>query len=158
MTDGADHGAATPGVMIGGADRHVKRRGIARFIPLFIGVVLVYMIGKYFIPDPRAVLLSLGPFHLSWVEVLYLGASTVAMFELLRVSGPGINNTTEAIMMGLVAVVQAMLIVAALNNPGFAMFKTTEFVMLTFLSALQAGCAFLINAATLQRTISQGGL
>jgi hypothetical protein len=57
----------------------------------FSYILLLYVVGKLMFPDPRATLLQWGEYHLSWVEVLMVGAAMMAMAEQLRVSHPGID-------------------------------------------------------------------
>jgi len=155
-----DHGGET-GVIVdsGGVDRHGKRYGSAwvRFIPGFLPIVMLYIGGYYVVDDVRAVLFTLGVFKLTWVETLLVCAAMMAMFELLRVSKPGINNTIEAGAMVLMAALQAILMALSVNNEQLAMFQNTEFLMLTLISSAQAATALMINARTLQRTIASGG-
>jgi hypothetical protein len=128
-----------------------------RFIPGFLYILVLYVAGKWIFADPRAVLLHVGEYQLTWVEVLLVGAAMVAMAEQLRVSHPGIDNTIEAILMVGVAATQVLLF--ALGAAGvrpLAIFNNTEFLMLTLISMTQAVVAILINARTLRRTIGVG--
>jgi hypothetical protein len=95
-------------------------------------------------------------YHLSWVEVLLVGAAMMAMAEQLRVSLPGID-TIEAILMAAIAGVQVLLFaLAAADVRPLDIFNNTEFLMLTLISMTQAIVAILINARTLRRTIGVG--
>ena len=67
--------------------------GVLRYVPVFLYIFILYLIGKSVIADPRAPLIALGAYQLSWVEVLYLVAAIVAVFEQMKVSHPGIDNT-----------------------------------------------------------------
>jgi hypothetical protein len=138
-------------------DFHGSRPGgIFRYIPLFLFVLILYLIGKSMIADPRAEL-ALGTYHLSWVEVLLIVASVVALVEQMKVSHPGIDNTMEALGMIGMGVVQLILFVlGAAEVRGFAIFNNTEFLVLTFISLAAAVVAVLINARTLRRTIGVG--
>src|SRR5262245_65244857 len=80
-----------------------------KFIPGFLYILVLYLAGKFIFADPRAILLEVGEYQLTWVEVLFVGAAIVAMAEQLRVSHPGIDNTIEAILMAGVAGVQVLL-------------------------------------------------
>jgi hypothetical protein len=103
-------------------------------------------------------LIQWGEYHLSWVEVLMVGAAMMAMAEQLRVSTPGVDNTIEALLMGAIAGVQVLLFaLAASGVKPLSIFNNTEFLTLTVISLTQAVVAVLINARTLRRTIGVGG-
>jgi hypothetical protein len=126
-------------------------------VPGFAYIRVLYIAGKYLVPDPRATLLQWGEYHLSWVEVLMVGAAMMAMAEQLRVSHPGIDNTIEAILMAAIAGVQVLLFaLGAAGVRDLNIFNNTEFMMLTLISMTQAVVAILINARTLRRTIGVG--
>ena len=57
-----------------------------KYVPGFVYILIFYVAGKYVFPDPRATLVQWGEYHLSWVEVLMVGAAMMAMAEQLRVS------------------------------------------------------------------------
>jgi len=144
--------------VVAGADRaRFRRRGVFRYIPGFSLILVLYILGSLVISDPRATLFEIGNYKLAWVEVLLVVAAIVAMWEQIKVSEPGINNITEALLMGLMAVVQIVLFtLGAAEVPGFDLFNNTEFLLLTIINVAQTMVAFQINAATLMRTISQG--
>jgi hypothetical protein len=124
-------------------------------VPGFFYILIVYIIGKYFFPDPRATLFDFFGYRLSWVEVLITAAAIMAMAEQIKVAKPGINNTTEVLLMGLIAIVQVLLFaLGAAKVSGLAMFNNTEFLLLTFINLAQTAVAYQINSATLMRTIS----
>jgi hypothetical protein len=128
-----------------------------RYTPGFLYILALFIAGRFVFADPRAILIQWGEYHLSWVEVLMLGAAMMAMAEQLRVSTPGVDNTIEALLMGAIAGVQVLLF--ALGKAGvepLTMFNTTEFLMLTLISLTQAIVAVLINGRTLRRTIGVG--
>src|SRR5262249_38704371 len=68
----------------------VQRSGALKYVPGFVYILLLFIVGKLIFPDPRATLVQWGDYHLSWVEVLMVGAAMMAMAEQLRVSHPGI--------------------------------------------------------------------
>jgi len=151
-SDGARASNATAAYL-----RGVKRRSAFQYVPGFLFILALYIAGKFIFPDPRATLVQWGEYHLSWVEVLMVGAAMMAMAEQLKVSHPGIDNTIEAILMAALAVVQVLLF--ALGAAGvryLGIFNTTEFLMLTLIGMTQAIVAILINARTLRRTIGVG--
>ena len=115
---------------------------------------LFLIIGALVVKDPRAALFVLGPFKLSWVEIILLLSAVVACAEILKVSEPGVNNTGEVVWMGIVAVLQFGLIIASLYDQKFAMFKTTESLMMLVINSVQTLVAFHVNARSLVRTIA----
>ncbi len=134
-----------------------KITGAFRYVPVFLYILILYLVGKTIIHDPRAALFTLGAYQLSWVEVLYLVASIAALFEQMKVSHPGIDNTMEALLMLGMGVLQLILFVlGAAHVGGFAVFQNTEFLMLMIISLAAAVGAVLINARTLRRTIGVG--
>ena len=151
-SDGARASSATAAHL-----RGTQRANPLKYIPGFFYVLVFFIVGKLAFADPRATLVHWGEYHLSWVEVLLVGAAMMAMAEQLRVSHAGIDNTIEAILMGAIAGVQVLLF--ALGAAGvrpLAIFNNTEFLMLTVISMTQAVVAILINARTLRRTIGVG--
>jgi hypothetical protein len=128
-----------------------------KFVPGFLYIVVLYVAGKFIFADPRAILLQVGEYQLTWVEILFVGAAIVAMAEQLRVSHPGIDNTIEAILMAGVAATQVLLFALGAAGVGLlGIFNNTEFLLLTVISMTQAVVAILINARTLRRTIGVG--
>jgi hypothetical protein len=136
----------------------MRRTSVLKYTPGFLYILILFIIGRFVFADPRAILLQWGEYHLSWVEVLMVGAAMIAMAEQLRVSSPGVDNTIEALLMGAIAGVQILLFaLGAAGVEPLAIFNNTEFLMLTLISLTQAIVAVLINARTLRRTIGVGG-
>ena len=136
---------------------HGVRFGFFSYVPGFFYLLILYIVGALFIADPRATFIEWGAYHLSWVEVLLVAAAMVAVGDQMKVSHPGIDNTLEALTMVGMAVVQLVFFVlAAADVRLFSIFGTTEFLMLTLISIVQAVVAILINARTLRRTIGVG--
>jgi hypothetical protein len=134
-----------------------ERGRLLKYVPGFAYILVLYVAGKLMFPDPRATFVRWDGYHLSWVEVLMVGAAMMAMAEQLRVSHPGIDNTIEAILMAAMAVVQVLLFaLGAAGVKNLDIFNNTEFLMLTLISVTQAIVAILINARTLRRTIGVG--
>ena len=134
-----------------------RRRSRLRYIPGFLLILALFVIGQFIFPDPRATLFDVGGYRLAWVEVLIVAAAIIAMAEQIKVAEPGVNNITEVLLMGAVAVVQIVLFaLAAAKVPGLEMFGNTEFLLLTIINVAQTVVAFQINAATLMRTIASG--
>jgi hypothetical protein len=151
-SDGAIASSATAAYL-----QAARRTSPLKYTPGFLYILVLFIAGKFIFADPRATLVQWGEYHLSWVEVLMVGAAMMAMAEQLRVSHPGVDNTIEAILMGAIAGVQVLLF--ALGAAGvrpLAIFNNTEFLMLTLISMTQAVVAILINARTLRRTIGLG--
>jgi hypothetical protein len=135
-----------------------RRASPLKYTPGFVYILALFIAGRFIFADPRAILIQWGQYHLSWVEVLMLGAAMMAMAEQLRVSTPGVDNTIEALLMGAIAGVQVLLFaLGAAGVEPLAIFNNTEFLMLTLISLTQAIVAVLINARTLRRTIGVGG-
>jgi len=130
------------------------RGGLLKYIPAFLFVVILYVIGKLTIANPMAPIFGLS---LSWNDVLIVAASMAAMAEQLRVSHPGIDNTIEGMAMAALAVVQILLFaLGAAGVNGLGMFNNAEFLLLTIISMTGAVVAILINARTLRRSIGFG--
>ncbi|MEI6234212.1 MAG: hypothetical protein WCT04_14260 [Planctomycetota bacterium] len=131
--------------------------GIMQFVPGFLYIFVIYLIGRNFIPNPRAAFTTFGVYSLSWVEVLLMLSTVVALFEQNKVSHPGIDNTMEAlIMVGMGVVNLILFILGAAKIAAFSIFNNTEFLIITFISLLTAVIAILINARTLRRSIGIG--
>jgi hypothetical protein len=152
-SDGAIASSATAGYLAS-----TRRAGPLKYVPGFLYILALFIAGKFIFPDPRATLVEWGQYHLSWVEVLMVGAAIVALGEQLRVSHPGIDNTIDAMLMGAVAGIQVLAFaLGAAGVEPLAIFNNTEFLMLTLISMSEAAVAVLINARTLRRTIGVGG-
>jgi len=144
-----------PDAVVVGKDRYRKRGGAFRLVPGFLYILILYIIGTYLFPDPRATLVDFLGYKLSWVEILLVAAAIMAMAEQIKVAKPGINNTTEILLMGVIAIVQILLFaLGAAKVPALAIFDNTEFLLLTAINLAQTAVAYQINSATLMRTIS----
>lgn len=150
--------AVEQAAVVGRNDRTTKRGSrFFRFVPGFVLILILFIAGQLIFADPRATLFDINGYRLAWVEVLMVAAAIVAMAEQLKVSRPGVNQINEALLIGLVAVIQIVLFVlGAAGVNGFSIFANTEFVLLTLINVAQTVVAFQINAATLMRTISSG--
>jgi hypothetical protein len=132
-----------------------RRSKVFGFVPGFLFILAAYIVGKFLFPDPRATLLNLFGYKISWVEILLLGAAVVAMAEQVKVAKPGINNTTEVLLMGAIAIIQLLLFaLGAAKVEALSIFDNTEFLILTLINLAQTAVAYQINSATLMRTIS----
>ena len=124
-------------------------------IPGFVYIFGLFIFGQLFFSDPRATLVDFGGYQISWVEVLLLAAAIMAMAEQIKVATPGVNNTTEVLFMGAIAIIQLVLFaLAAAKVQALAIFDNTEFLLLTLINLAQTAVAYQINSATLMRTIS----
>lgn len=125
-------------------------------VPGFVYILILYIIGKFVFPDPRATLIDFMGYKLAWVEVLLLAAAIMAMAEQIKVAKPGLNNTTEVLLMGAIAIIQLLLFaLGAAKVPSLAIFNNTEFLLLTLINLAQTAVAYQVNSATLTRTIAQ---
>jgi hypothetical protein len=134
-------------------------RGIMAYIPYFLFVVIIYVVVRISFGEDmaRKDFHLFGSYNITWVEVILLVSTAIALIEQMKVSHPGIDNTWEALTMFGMAVVQIVLFVlGAASVVGFKIFSTTEFLMLTVISVAAAVIAILINARTLRRTIGVG--
>jgi len=137
------------------ARRRRPRGGVFVYVPGFVYILILYIIGRFVFPDPRAPLFDISGYQLSWVEVLLLAAAIVAMAEQVKVAKTGINNTTEVLLMGATAIVQIVLFaLGAAKVSILNIFDNTEFFLLTLINLAQTAVAYQINSATLMRTIS----
>jgi hypothetical protein len=154
----AEHPGATA-VVVEKDHEHRLRHKVFHYTPAFLYLLVAYVILKLAGFNVRAVIFGDGGYALTWVEILQLVASLIAMMELLKVSHPGVNNTMEVIaMLGIWIVYLLFFVLGAAGVRlwflGFSIFSSTEFLMLTIISGFQVIAGFLINARTLERTIS----
>ena len=132
-----------------------RRRTVLRYIPGFTYIFILFVVGQLVFADPRATIFEFGGYRLAWVEVLMVAAAIMAMIEQIKIAQPGVNNITEVLLMGLIAIVQIVLFaLAAAKVPGLEIFNNMEFLLLTIINVAQTMVAFQINAATLMRTIA----
>ena len=144
--------------VVEGSDRPRRKRHkghIFGLVPGFVYILILYIIGKFVFPDPRATLFDFMGYRLAWVEVLLAAAAIMAMAEQIKVATPGINNTTEVLLMGAIAIIQVLLFaLGAAKVPALSIFDNTEFLLLTMINLAQTAVAYQINSSTLMRTIS----
>ena len=142
--------------VVSDADRERHRKShLIGLIPGFVYILALYIFGQLFFSDPRAIVFDFGGYRLAWVEVLLVAAAIMAMAEQIKVATPGVNNTTEVLFMGAIAIIQVVLFaLAAAKVQSLAIFNTTEFLLLTIINMAQTAVAYQINSATLMRTIS----
>ena len=154
----ANTGHHAEGVVVSDTDvqRHHHRRGTyLGYVPGFVYILVLFIVGQVVFSDPRATLFDIGGYRLAWVEVLLVAAAVTAMAEQIKVAKPGVNNTFDVLLMGVIAIVQVVLFaLAAAKVQALAMFDNTEFLLLTLINVAQTAVAYQINAATLVRTIS----
>src|SRR5215468_6447435 len=134
--------------------RHHKSHFLG-LIPGFVYILALFIFGQLFFSDPRATLFDFMGYRLAWVEVLLAAAAIMAMAEQIKVATPGINNTTEVLLMGAIAIIQVLLFaLGAAKVPALSIFDNTEFLLLTLINLAQTAVAYQINSATVMRTIS----
>ena len=151
----ADHHADA--AVVSDADRghHHRKSRFLGWVPGFFYILVLFIVGQMFFADPRATLFNIAGYRLAWVEVLLVAAAIMAMAEQIKVATPGINNTTDVLMMGVIAIIQVVLFcLAAAKVPSLHIFNNTEFLLLTIINLAQTAVAYQINAATLVRTIA----
>lgn len=148
----------TPAVL----NEHPKGKhhhGWLHYTPGFAFLLVVYIIIEFLVGDVRAVLVEVGAFKFSMVEVFYLAALVVALVEMLKVSHPGIDNNLEVVLMLLTALLYVVLFIFGANDLRFLglfkvpVFGTTEFLMLTLASIATMVVAYFINTRTFGRSI-----
>ena len=144
--------------VVSDSDReHYRKSRFLGLIPGFVYVLALFIFGQLFFSDPRATLFDVGGYRIAWVEVLLVAAAIMAMAEQIKVASPGVNNTTEVLLMGAIAIIQVVLFaLAAAKVQSLAMFDNTEFLLLTIINMAQTAVAYQINSATLMRTITSG--
>jgi hypothetical protein len=76
-----------------------RRRSLLRYIPGFIYILVLFVIGQLVFSDPRATLFEIAGYRVAWVEILLVAAAIVAMAEQVKVAEPGVNNTREVLAM-----------------------------------------------------------
>jgi hypothetical protein len=129
--------------------RTVRRRSLMQFIPWFLYVLVAYVLIKLSGADLRAVLFMAYGYELTGVEILQLVAFLIAMLELLKVAHAGESNLVEALLMAVVWVIYLVFFVLGAAQVGiFAMFSSTEFLMLLLISGMQVLLALIINSRT----------
>lgn len=147
---------ATGGVK---ARRRSEKSGPLHFCPLFVYLLVLYIVIESFSSDVRAVLFTLGTYRFSWVEIFYILAGVFMVFEMLKVSEPRVDNTVEAVWIGVAFAIYLVLFVLGAANVRiwfikFAIYSNTEFLVLMLFSGFQTVAAFLINSRTLQLQIA----
>jgi hypothetical protein len=97
VTDVGDHHTAT--IPVGNdTGRKPKRMGILGTLsvtPGFAYILALFVIGALVLPDPRATLIEIGPFKLSWVEVIIVG---IPFNWLLGGTRTALRQSSSAIM------------------------------------------------------------
>ena len=127
--------------------------------PAFAFLLVLFILVKVSVNDMRAVLLSVGAYEITWVEMMYALAAFIALGEIYKISEPGERNTKEAILIAVAAVVYMLLFtLGAAQVPAFAyLFSNSEFLIMTAIGVAGAIIALIINPRTAQRTFTGGG-
>lgn len=155
------NGGSIASTLAGAKKPKTKWKGVGSFLrkaPMFFYMLVIFVIVELSVTNMREVFVSTGLFELTWVEVIILMGACMGMFEILRVSHPGVDNTVQALFMAFVWVVYLILLLlsVATRAPMLSIFGNTEFAMLMLLSLFQVILAFMVNARTLKRTIDYG--
>lgn len=133
--------------------------GVLRFVPYFLFILILYVVIKALgLPLHSLVGDENSNWAVSWGEILLILTAIVALAEQMKVSHPGIDNTTEALSMVFMGIAQLVLFVLGVAGVvGFAMFNDFSFLVQTVLSLSASVVAVMINARTLRRTMALGG-
>src|SRR6267154_1229861 len=99
MTDTGHLEAAVGGD--GDRGRHHHKYRVLGYVPGFVYILVLFVVGQLIFLDPRAILYNIGGYRPAWVDVLLLAAALMAMAEQIKVATPGINNTNEVLLMGV---------------------------------------------------------
>ncbi len=124
---------------------------VFHWMPSFVYVFLLFLGIELLAGDVRGVI-SIGPYAVSPVEILYSFAFLTSTFELLKVSTPAVDSVNEAIVMALFAGLMVVFLVLGLTT-SLHIFRNTEFLVITFMALIQSGFAFKLNSRTLKRSI-----
>ena len=134
-----------------------KSSGVLRFVPYFLFILILYVIIKA-LGLPLHSLVGKDNWAVSWGEILLILTAVVALAEQMKVSHPGIDNTTEALTMVFMGIAQLVLFVLGVAGVvGFHIFNDFSFLVQTVLSLSASVVAVMINARTLRRTMALGG-
>jgi hypothetical protein len=142
----------------GHIDVHPGKRpnGVLRYVPYFFFILVLYVVVKL-MGLPLHSPLGTGDWAITWVEVFLILAAVLALAEQMKVSHPGIDNTTEALTMVFMGIAQLVLFVLGVAKvPYFGLFNDFSFLVQTILSLSAAVVAVMINARTLRRTMALG--
>lgn len=139
-----------------GGSKETEPTGFFQRMPTFVYLLALYILIELLSSNVRAVVFAIGSYAFSFVEIFYIVAIVLAMIELLRVSHPGKDNIGAALLMLAAGVVYLVLFVlGAAGVWGFGVFSNFEFLMLTFISAIQVVMGFLLNSRTRGMTIQE---
>jgi hypothetical protein len=130
--------------------------GVLRYVPYFLFILILYVVVKAMNLDLHTTVGN-GTWAISWGEVFLILAAILALAEQMKVSHPGIDNTTEALIMVFMGVLQLVLFVLGVARvAGFGYFNDASFLVQTVISLAAAIVAVMINARTLRRTMALG--
>lgn len=121
---------------------------MAYFIVLYVGLAFMEV-------DLRREVFSLGAFVVTGVDILYPLTGALFLTELLRVTHPGVDNSTQCnFMLGTLIVSVILFTLGVAGIPQLALLVRTEFAMLLFLAAVQLPIANKLNSRTATRGMS----
>lgn len=137
---------------------------VMKLMPIFLMVLPIFMVVKYFVGDLRAVYTIAGDFKLTWVEFFYITGIFTTAIELLKTAHPGESKTKEVGKMGFTAGIYAILfalgiVTGRMIEGGLLekLFSNTEFMVLTACSIVQALMAMTLNGRLAGRNITTAG-
>ena len=121
--------------VVSNADRGRRRKSrVLGWVPGFLYILVLFILGQLFFPDPRTTIFNIDRYQIAWVEVLLVAAAIMAMAEQIKVATPGVNNTTEVLLMGAIAITQVVLFaLSGAKVQSLAIFDNTEFLLLTII-------------------------
>jgi hypothetical protein len=135
-------------------------RRVGPIVPWMAYVLPIYVAIVLWAPDTREVLYQWGHFKLTLLDLIYPISALVAMMEYLRVTHPGVDNSSQVNRMYITAVAYFGLFLVGviggetLGGGVFEIFSRTEFFWLLVMSATQALMASKLNSRTATRGMS----
>lgn len=131
-------------------------QGFMRFVPQMLWWLIAYSaiaFGVQFVGEIslQSTILSLGTYVFTFNDVLLTVAGLVCVTELGRVSYPGMNNTTEAIVMAILWIVMLVGWIVLTFVFGMKLFATAGYLIVLVKYAVTCIYAFIINGRTLVR-------
>ncbi len=139
---------------IGGCCWYCVRKA-REWTPFTAYLIALYAGLAFFEVDLRREIFSSGTFVASGVDILYPATAALFLTELLRVTHPGVDNSTQCnFMLGTLIVGIILFTLGVAGTPQLALFARTEFAMLLFLAAIQSPIANKLNSRTATRGMS----
>lgn len=135
--------------------RRSKKTGFVHFFPTYFYLLTLFIGVELLSADVWRPLFTYDKYSISWVVIFILIAALLGIGELLKVTEPGVDNVYEALAILGGAIVYLLLFAFGATGAkiwivSFEIFNNTEFLILTLLSGIQAGAAFIFNSRTIQ--------